>query len=910
MTKKIYCFALCIAIANVLFAQIKIKGNVKDSANNPLAFATISLLKKVDSSYESFAVSDKFGNYEIKDAKEGSYLLQASFIGYFTEYKTVIINKNSTTILINFNLQNNIANLLPNVEISSEKVPIKLKGDTLEYNAGSFKTKPDAVVEDLLKKLPGLQVDANGKIKAMGKDVKKVLVDGKEFFGDDPLVATKNLPADAISKVQTYEGKNDNAAFTGIDEGEKDMTINLLLKSNKKQGYFGDIMAGKGTQNRYESSIKGFKFNKQEQVALLGMHNNINKFGFSFKDYLNFNGGITGLLNGSSSFEISQDEPIDVGLPQPGNILSTAIGVNYSFEKRKNNFFNINYLGSLSNRFQINNNFSQNFLSNTSFNNFGLNTRDANANSHRFFGKWNNRVDSMHQLNVSLKGIVKNGNYISNSIGESIINNNIINQSINSSNGNNNSFNIGTTLSYTTKLKGKLKYIKFNTAAEYIKTNTNDSWNNLIEYTGNPNLLKNLQMQNRISKEFSSQFAISTMLKLGYGLYAKANSEINASNEQFSQLQGLTLDKINIVDSLSPVMSNKILGTCFGFSILKSLKKYNWNIGINANTFNLIPSLNNNQQYNKNYFYLLPFANFTSNKNGNSFNVLYLTKAKMPNAKELLPTIDISSPIITRSGNLNLLPEYNHTLRISYSKFSQFNFSFFNASVNFNYTKNKIAFGRIIDANLNQQWQYVNTPYTANAGINLGASFPIKPIHLNTNIDFSSNYSQNEVPINNIMNINKTVLYKLNTLFSNRNADRIEFNFGGSIQYSKSTYSLDARANNTTYTYTTTAMIGYKISETFHINTKYDLSHFDARDFSSKLTIPLWSAEISKTFLKHKRGILSLRAFDLLNRNISIFQQSQQNSFVEQRSNIIGQYFMLSFKFKLNKLGKSNGLLD
>lgn len=910
MLQKIVCIAVCFAVVTCSFCQVKIKGTVRDSINKPLAFATISLLNKADSTFESFAVSDKNGNYEIKDAKEGSYLLQSSFIGYFTEYKPVTITKATTIITHDFWMQNHEAKLLPNVEIRSEKVPIKLKGDTLEYNAGSFKTKPDAMAEDLLKKLPGVQVDANGKLKAMGKDVKKVLVDGKEFFGDDPLVATKNLPADAISKVQTYEGRNDNAAFTGIDEGEKDMTINLLLKNNKKQGYFGDIMAGAGTQNRYEAGLKGFKFNKKEQFAVLGMHNNINKFGFSFKDYINFNGGITGLLNGSSSFEITQDEPIDVGQPQPGNILSTAMGANYSFEKRKNNVFNINYLGSLSNKYQVNNNLSQNFLATGSFDNNSISSRDGKANSHRFFGKWNNRLDSMHQLNLSVKGILKDGNYIANSTGEASINKSIVNESSNNSDGNNNSWDIGTTLSYTTRLKGKIKYVRFSAAAEYIKTINNNNWNNMIEYTGNPNPVTNIQKQNKVSREFSNQFGLSSMFKAGYGLYIKGGIDVNASKEQFDQLQGINLDKFNIIDSVSPSINNKILGTNISFSLLKSLKKYNWNVGVTGNFFNVNPSFNNVEQYSKTYFYLLPFANYTRTKDGVDFSFFYVTKVKPPNSGELLPTPDISSPVITRNGNLNLEPEYNHNIRLHFNKFNQYSFSFFNVTAGLNYTKNKIAYGRTIYSNLNQKLQYVNTPYSANASLSFGASFPIKPLHMNVNADIINSLGQNEVPVNEVMNVNKTLTHQLRLNFSNRNADKLEWNLGGSVQYSKSTYSLDTRANNTTYTYITNAMIGYKFTETFYISTRYELSHYNPENFSSSLTIPLWSAEMSKTFLKHKRGIVTLRAFDLLNRNISIFQQSQQNSFVEQRSNIIGQYFMLSFKFKLNKFGKAGGMIE
>lgn len=910
MVNRILFFAILIAITNALSAQIVITGVIKDSSNKPLAFATISLLNKADSTFQAMAVSDKAGRYELKESKEGNYLLQASFVGYYTEYKPIAITNAASNLTYNFVMQNNGGVLLPNVEISAERVPIKLKGDTLEYNAGSFKTKPDAVVEDLLKKLPGVQVDANGKLKAMGKDVKKVLVDGKEFFGDDPLIATKNLPANAVSKVQTYEGKNDNSLFTGIDDGEKDMTINLILKNDKKRGYFGDVMVGGGTQDRYEASIKGFKFNKKEQIAVLGLHNNINKFGFSFKDYVNFNGGITGLLNGNSSLEISQDEPIDVGQPQPGNIKSTAMGANYSFEKRKNNIFNLNYLGSISNKVQTTTNRSQNFTPTGDFDNNSTAMRDGNAQSHRVFGKWRNDIDSMHQLNVSLKGILKGGDYSANSIGEAVLNKIAINRNNNMSIGENNSFNIGTIAAYTVRQRGKWKYVRFNTSAEYIRTNNNNSWNNVIAYLNSPNTVKNLQIQQRTGHEFSSQLGTSTMHKVGYALYLKAAAEGYTSFENFEQQQGLTLSKRDIIDSLSPQMNNRILGSNLTLSLLKSLKKYNWTIGVRNNVFSITPTLNNAKQYSKTYFYALPFVSYIRNEDGNSINLIYETKVKAPNANELLPTADISSPIITRFGNINLIPEYAHNLRFHFSKFSQFDFSFFNISTSFGYTKNKIAYGRTILPNLNQKLQYVNSPYAANASLNLGASFPINPLKVNVNADLANMLGQNEVPVNEVMNQNKTLTHSLRLTIANKNTNKIDLLVGGSIQYSKSTYSLDERANNITYTYTATASLGYKITESLYFNTKFELSHYDAQNFSGKLTIPLLSAEIAKTFLKHKRGILSLRAFDLLNRNVSIFQQSQQNSFIEQRSNIINQYFMLSFKFKLNKLGKAAGMME
>jgi hypothetical protein len=187
-----------------------------------------------------------------------------------------------------------------------------------------------------------VEVDRNGNIKAQGEEVKKVMVDGKEFFGDDPKVATKNLPADAVEKVQVYDTKSNRAEATGIDDGQRDKTINLQLKDDRKTAWFGALEAGAGTEGHYQSSAKAYRFTPEKQFAALGMLNNITKFGFSFSDYLNFTGG----MHGGDGLRLTDDLPIDFGQQPNGLITSGAMGLNYSIEKRKDNRFYTSYLAN------------------------------------------------------------------------------------------------------------------------------------------------------------------------------------------------------------------------------------------------------------------------------------------------------------------------------------------------------------------------------------------------------------------------------------------------------------------------------------------------------------------------------------------------------------------------------------
>ncbi|MCF8295153.1 MAG: TonB-dependent receptor, partial [Bacteroidales bacterium] len=276
--------------------QGAIKGFIYDDKGSPLPYATTVLLNPSDSTLLYFGITNQQGLFEIKDINTGKYLLQASFLGFQSYYKelTIPVPSNNLGIII---LKPKMESLGA-VNVEAERIPILIKKDTVEYNAGSFKTNPDAVAEDLLKKLPGVEVDRSGNIKAQGEDVQQVLVDGKEFFSSDPQVATKNLPADAISKVQVYDKKSDETELSGIDDGSYQKTLNIILKDGRKNAYFGDVSGGYAPSDKYQSNAKLYRFNKEYQFAALGMLNNVNRFGFSFKDYIDFNGGLQSMMSG------------------------------------------------------------------------------------------------------------------------------------------------------------------------------------------------------------------------------------------------------------------------------------------------------------------------------------------------------------------------------------------------------------------------------------------------------------------------------------------------------------------------------------------------------------------------------------------------------------------------------------
>src|SRR3984957_2158448 len=265
-------------------AQTRISGTITDTAEKkPLPGSAVLLLRAADSIMVQFTRAAGSGDFRFSHIPTGHYLLLVTYPSY-ADYVDELEVKDSLPLVlppIGMVLK---SKLLETVVVNGSKGSMRIKGDTTEFTADSFKTQQNATVEDLLKKLPGIQVDSKGQITAQGETVKKVLVDGEEFFGDDPTLVTQNLRADMVDKVQVYDKKSDQATFTGIDDGQRDKTINLKLKDSKKNGYFGRLTAGAGTDGYFDEELMANYFKQKEKLAAYGILSNTGKTGLNWQD--------------------------------------------------------------------------------------------------------------------------------------------------------------------------------------------------------------------------------------------------------------------------------------------------------------------------------------------------------------------------------------------------------------------------------------------------------------------------------------------------------------------------------------------------------------------------------------------------------------------------------------------------
>jgi hypothetical protein len=371
-----------------------IKGTVVDVQNRlPLPDATITVLAREDSTAVGFAVAAKTGAFEIKNIPAGQFIFTISFTGYSPFVKNIEITPSLSAINFDTVFLQTDTSMLQGVVITAP--PITVKQDTVEFRASSFKTLPNATAEDLLKKLPGVEVDKEGNVTAQGEPITKIYVDGKEFFSNDPKLATKNLTADLIESVQVFDELSDQAKFTRIDDGSRTRTINIKLKKDRKKGIFGRVNAGMGTSDRYEGSASLNMFRDDRQLSILGGANNINRQGYTFNDLISSMGGMGGFQGNRGGGARGPGN----GSAGNGNTNSWSTGINFRDVWGPKFQVSGNYFVSKSSNVNNSKSYRQNFFPNDSVSFADEISYRKNDNlNHRIGLRLEYQIDSMNSV--------------------------------------------------------------------------------------------------------------------------------------------------------------------------------------------------------------------------------------------------------------------------------------------------------------------------------------------------------------------------------------------------------------------------------------------------------------------------------------------------------------------------------
>jgi hypothetical protein len=890
--------------------QLTMTGILLDEKGKGVEYATVALLNPADSTLAFFGMSGQAGNFEIRNAKAGTYLFQAAFLGYQTFFRKITLpeNRELGAVLLKISPL-----ALTAVQVDADRIPIRLKKDTLEYDAAAFKTKPDAVTEDLLKKMPGIEVDKSGNIKAQGEDVKHVLVDGKEFFGDDPKIATRNLPADAIKKVQVLDKKSEESSFSGIKDGQHDKTINLVLKDDKKNAWFGDAMAGIGTASHYQTSEKLYRFSSTTQFAALGMLNNINQFGFTFQDYLNFNGGMRNLLgnNGSSQLQIGDHSsfPVNFGQPEVGLLTSGAGGLNYTYEKRKGNRFNISYLGDGINRDLSQYTFSQNFAAGTSFIKKDTLSQNTEGRANRLNFDIRLRPDTLQNLTFN-GGLGFNSNKINGVLNSYSQADQIAINALNSrTNDHTMEGKANLNTSYLRRFKGVWKLLKVSGDFAGSQTLSRTSWNNLTSFLEPAALINENQFQHSDASLCNYATGISLTRMLPASFYLEPQVKAGGATETYVRRQGYLPGESNLIDSLSAAFSRSYYWVRPALNFKRNTEKSRFNFAPRMEAGATGNSLAGGERVAKTFLFFTPQLSFENDyRSGCRYGLFYESFVNTASVQQLLAVVNNTNPLQLFTGNNKLSPEYVQSVRANWLLFDQFSFTSFFAELNGDYTRNNISWSRTINPqNLSQRFTFYNAPEAYQLAGNFEYARPVPHLSMKLRLNLRETRSRGMSLINSQQNITANQGHEFTVSLENRKKQKWDLSAGAGIQLSQAQYSVMNSLNNSYSNYSIFVDVRFLPNERWYISASADITQYNASSFNQSLSVPLLKLGITRYILKNKQGVLSLDVFDLLNRNTGVQRISELNYLQQQQSNIIGRYIMLSFKYRLNKFNTNEG---
>ena len=926
---KKFVLAAAFLFTLILTQAQQVKGTLQDSAGKAYSAATVVLFQLKDSSVVDTKQTDNKGAFSFANIPNGSYRLFFTSIQFSSTVKDFTLsnnNKDFGNITINKKYSQNEVTVIANN-------PIRIAEDTVEFKADAFKTRPNAVVEDLLKRLPGVQVAKDGTVTAGGQTVTKVFVDGKPFFGDDPKMATKNLPANIVDKVQIVDRKSDQSQFTGFDDGTTEKVINITIKKDKKKGFFGRSGIAAGTDGRYEGNLSFNRFNNGMQISVIGQANNTNSEGFTFQDIMDFNGnggfsrgsgsgdGGSGGGGGGMSFSSNRTGGAsfipgggNIGGPATGIRTTKAGGINFSNTFSKKFVMSSSYFVNNSYVLTERNTSRQNFASDTAFNNINNQnsiTRNWNTN-HRFNVEMDYNIDSFNSLLIrpnityvdreSATNSTSAINTMSKNPKSDIFQNNTSNTSqINVS---------GTVLwKHKTRVKGRTLSVRVNAggnATDGDGTNYNRqavyipiTFTRLIDQI---NLTDNggNTLNTRISyTEPISKFRILEVFHV-YGL-TKNNADRKAFNKDGA-------GNYTLLDStLSNIFENKNVNNQLGFNVQTKYKKYGYTLGLAVQNASLtsVNTLKNITITQKNVLNYFPTArlNYNLGKSRN-LNLNYRGSTNQPSVNQLQPVIDNSNPLSIRQGNPALKQEFNNNLSLSYNKFDFITLKSFFTFFNFNATGNKI-----VDSvtNIGGGAQF-RKPGNANGNYsavgNVTFSFPIKALKT-TNISTSTlgSYIRDVSVIDAKNNFTKNLTITETININHNYKDKLDIMLSGSGTYTNAKYSLTPVSNTDYFSFNTSLDISYTFKNNLTLQSDIENNSYTGRTAAFNQSFNMWNMSINKLLLKDKSLELRFTAFDILKQNRSITRTVQETYIEDARANVVTQYFLVGVKYNLNKFG-------
>lgn len=927
--RSVLSFILVLFSAVSVYAQqYTISGILKDEFNEGALGANIAL-RRDNGSYAGGAVADEDGSFLIANVADGKYQITFTMLGLKTIVKSVeVAGKDVNLGIIKFSTDAQVTE----AKVVGQRIPVRQSGDTTDYDAGAFKVNPDATAEDLVRKMPGIDV-SGGQVKAQGENVGKVLVDGKPFFGDDASSTLKNLPAEVISKIQVYDEKSEQSRLTGVDDGETVKAINIITKVEKREGVFGKVYAGGGYEGQalshgntgaddflYQLGGNLNFFKGDRRISIVAQSNNINNQNFSSQDLLGVassGGGRGGFGGGRMGGGAASNFMVGT---RNGVATTNAIGINYSDKLSPKVDLTASYFFNKSNTLTLqetNRMYVSNVNSGQVYNED--NTSNAMNFNHRFNARLTYNIDSFNTLIWVPTLSLQANNSRSTQNGITNLESELLNQTQNQYRSELSGHNFNNMLVYFHRFRKAGRSFNIHSS---IRTNSNSGWSSFWadnRYFTNPDLNDSLNQESDIDRtgfntrnsiQYTEPLSKQSNLQIEYAYaYQKTKSEKLTNNYDY-----LVHDYIDFDSLLSNKFTSYYQTNSVGLNYGYNNKLIRANFGLSAQTATLTGDrvLPANTDIKRTFNNILPRAmmrfSFTKTKN---LGVFYRTSTSAPSIQQLQDVIDNSNPLQLTSGNPNLKQSYTHNLFTRYSATNTANNSTFFAMLRGTLTQDYVGSSTIIADDelvirdgvvLGKGGQYTTQQnlsgyYSLSGFTTYGTA--VKALRSNVNVNLNAGVTRIPGLINGEKNYSNNRNLGLGLVLSSNISERIDFTLSSNTNMNFVKNTLNSRADNNYLNQNSRFSANYIFWKGMVLTTELNHQYYRGLVARSDQNFLLWNAGLAKKIFKKQQGELRPSVYDILGQNASFIPSFTETYNQTVRTNVLQRYFMLTFTYNI-----------
>ena len=871
------------------------------------------------------------GKFVFSNLEKGFYRLKIQYLGYETINQRIRLFEGSID-LGSISLKESSTNL-GEVKIEGKIPPVVQKGDTTQYDASGFKTNSDASAQDLVTKMPGVTVQ-DGKVNAQGEEVRKVLIDNKPFFGDDPANALKSLPADVIDKVQIFDQMSDQSRFTGFNDGNTTKTMNITTKAGMRNGNFGRAYAGYGTDERYKSGLTFNRFQGARRLTVLGQANNINEQNFSMSDLAGamgssggsgrrgggggmggMGGGMGGGRNGGFN-QAAQDFFVN---SKKGIVNTGAAGLNFSDNLGKKGEVSANYFF----------NRSRNDLDQSSIRNFVIakdsgqayveNNQSQTTNSnHRFNMRLDYKLDSNNSILYTPRFTYQDVEAINFTQGGNRLRENLVNATNNKVVSQNQAFNMNNEILFRHKFKktGRTVSINSNLGQNGNKGTSTQISNNQI-FGKQPRFDTLNQFTDLVKSGWSIQNNISFTEPLGKKGQLSLTYAWNYAQSESERLTYSTYEKGATTKKLDTLLSNKFKSLTpsqsagLGYAYNSEKSNLNFNVNLQESKLKNDRDFPVQGQINRTFQNVLPtFVWRYSFSKNSSFRLIYRTAANAPAIEQLQDVVNNSNPLQLSAGNSGLRQDYQHNMFFRFMKTNEKdNSSFFGmigGSATRHYIGNETTLAlrdTVLDGIVLNRGTQLTRPANLQGYVSLRSflmySKPLNFIKTNLNLNANANFVRTPGMVNAVLNYANSPTFGAGLGLTSNISKAVDFNLSYNTSYTSVENSLNSSQNNSYLNQTIGAKLNVVFWQSLVLNTDYSQNIYTGLAQGFNTNFALLNLGLGYKFLKGKQAELRASVFDLLNQNTNVSRTITETYSEDMRNNNLRRYFMLTFTYTL-----------